>query len=448
MMRKQLLLILVSFLFPLPLFAFDPNYIIGDADVIDYESMTLGHIQNFLEQKGGALAYTLIQDRDGGLKRPADIIYLSCLEYKINPKLMLALLQKEQSLIEDKNPKQGQYDWATGYAACDACDVSEPGIARFKGFAKQVNSAAAQIRYYMEHPTELTVKPQMDKVISGQKVTPQNIATASLYTYTPHISGNQNFWTIWNRWFGITRPDGTVVSIENAKGKIEYWLIANGTRRKIASKSVLNSRFDPKKIIAISQKDLENYPPGKEIKFPQYSLLQVKSGKIHLLTNDMVRPIENNNTFKKLGFNWDEVVSITEEDLKSFRLGEPITAKATNLTGTLIQNKKTGGVYWVQEGKKSPIISKLLLKLNYPTKKIVGMAEGELAKFETARPVGFKEGELIASIETKEVYVISNGLRRKITSTEKFSELGYRWDNVINVDEKLILLHEQGDPLS
>jgi len=107
------------------------NYIISDYDLTDYQSMDLNQIQSFLVSKSSSLAN--YSDPITRLSA-AQVIYQSAQDFQISPKFLLALIQKEQSLVEDGTPLPSQYDWATGYAVCDSCSTDDPLIQKFKGF--------------------------------------------------------------------------------------------------------------------------------------------------------------------------------------------------------------------------------------------------------------------------------------------------------------------------
>ena len=449
-MKKSLFLSLFLLIFT-PLFAvyaFDPNDIISDNDINDYESMSLGAIQEFLRKKDGTLYNYITIDRDGNLRMAVDIIYLAAVTNKVNPKFLLVLLQKEQSLVEDSTPVQGQFDWATGYAVCDSCDVSEPSIERFKGFPKQVNSAAAQVRYYMDNPNEFYYKKNKQYVIDKEIVVPANTATAALYNYTPHIAGNKNFDRIWNRWFGRKFPDGAILQDKEDENSSVY-LIKDGKKREFSSWASFTSRYSPKKIQKVSKEDIEQIEDGESIKFPPFSLLQSVKGTIYLLTsNDEIRGISSMGVFKKLGFNPDEIVSVTDEDLASYIEISSITMDSIYPTGALLQNQETGGVYYVEDGVKHPIWSKQLLEVNFKNKKITAILPTDLDKFNNGTPVLFKDGELVTSPATKTVYVISGGKKLPISSADVFNSLGYSWDNIIMTSDKVLSLHETGEPVT
>ena len=121
-----------------------PNMILGDGD-IELGSLNLAGIQAFLSEKG-TLGHYRTNDIDGVEKPASEIIWRVSTPYKINPRYLLALLQKEQSLVEHPSPSQRQFDWATGYGVCDSCSKDDPGIQDFKGFANQLEWAAKQHR--------------------------------------------------------------------------------------------------------------------------------------------------------------------------------------------------------------------------------------------------------------------------------------------------------------
>lgn len=426
---------------------FNPNYIISDEEVLDYTSMNLDDIKAFLKDKAGFLATYSCANPDGKMMTAAEIIYDRAVANKVNPKFILVLLQKEMSLIDDVSPKQSQLDWAAGYGCPDgdACN------ARWKGFWKQVNSASLQFRDYMDNPQLYTYKVGGSYVFANyystlQKgsitVKPLSQATAALYNYTPHVyNGNYNFWKIWKRWFAKTYPDGTLLQ---GKGEKEVWLIQGGKKRQFSSKGVLISRFNINKIITVDPKDLSGYDKGAAINFPQYSLVQSPKGTIFLLVDDKKHGIASMQAFRKIGFNMVEVEKASWDDLNAYKNGAILTATSTYPVGALLQNNKTGGVYWVINNTRAPIIDKIFLSTKFKNRKIKAVAPKELDKYATTTPVLFDDGELLRPSVGAGVYVITNKEKRLFSSDELFEALNYRWDNIITVSQKVLDLYPTG----
>ena len=430
---------------------FNPNYIISDHEILDHNSMSLDNIREFLRNKNSFLSTYSAQNPDGKTMTAAEIIYDRAITNKVNPKFILVLLQKEQSLVEESSPRQSQLDWAAGYGCPDsaACNT------RWKGFWKQVNSASLQFRDYMDNPRLYTYKagytytftnPYSTTIKEPVVVTPVNQATAALYNYTPHVyNGNLNFYKIWQRYFTKGYPDGSLIQ---AQGEAGVWLIQDGKKRPFTSKGALTSRFDINKILTVNKTDLDKYEKGAPIKFAQYSLVRSPRGTIYLLADNKKHGIVSQEAFRKIGFNGDEVVNASWEDIDSYIEGAPITATSTYPTGALLQNNITGGVYWVIEGKKAPLWDKIFLSTKFKNKKLIKVTPAELDTYPTTDPVVYGDGELLKAPLSAAVFIVTNGQKRLITSGNVFEDLGYKWSNVITVNPKVIHLYPDGEPIT
>lgn len=161
-----------------------------------------------------------------GNKSGAQIIYEVAQSCGVSPKVLLVLLQKEQSLITDDWPWSTQYRSATGYG----CPDTAPCDAEYYGFFNQVYMAARQFKRYALNPANYNYRKDRNNFIQynpnsscgGGEVYIRNQATAGLYNYTPYqpnaaalnnlyglgdscsAYGNRNFWRMYSDWFGNT----------------------------------------------------------------------------------------------------------------------------------------------------------------------------------------------------------------------------------------------------
>ncbi|MFA4942691.1 MAG: hypothetical protein WC564_03595 [Patescibacteria group bacterium] len=485
--KISLILALIFFFYPSNSFAqttidpeFNPGRIISDAEILNTDSMSLIEIQNFLNKQNSFLAnYATYNSHGTPNKTAAEIIYeaatanydcenvelsdtpteaekkLKCRAVNtVSPKFLLVLLQKEQSLISDTNPKQSQLDWATGYGCPDnwACNPY------YKGFGKQVNSAALQFRYYMDHPNSYRYRAgntysftnPYGTITNGPiNVTVENTATAGLYNYTPHVfNGNYNFFKLWKKYFPknqLVYPDGSLLKIN---GEVGVWLIDGGKKRPFLSRGALSSRFDEKKVITVGKEVLDNYEKGEAIKFPNYSIIKTPDKKRYLLVDNTKRLIVSETAFKNIGFNPDEIIEAPISDLAGYSDGQNLTSTSTNITGTLMQSTKNGGIYFVQDNTKAPLIDKILLSTKFKGKKIIKASETTLAKYTKIAPILFGNSELLKSSASPAVYLIDGGQKRPFSSGETFETLGYNWNNVITVSPQLLSLYPLGTAMS
>ncbi len=486
---------------------FNPNNIISDYEMLNAKSLNVNQIQSFLQNQGSFLATYQTDNAYGSIKSAAEIIYdasnnnyncdgvtlsdnptefernLKCKRITtINPKVLLTLLQKEQSLIQKTNPSQKALDEATGYGCPTGSKTCSP---YWKGFGKQVNSAALQFLHYMESPRsynfkvgqtyiakdKYTMLKSVDAAIADNSynsivqspgfvnVTIENQATAALYIYTPHVyNGNYNFDQLYKKYFGSAGnndnippkpnvlpkiyPDASILKLKDDPG---IWLIEGGFKRPFANYSSFISRFSERQVIITSSDILDAYPKGEPIKFPDYSLVQTPDKKIYLLVGKEKRPFESLEIFKRIGFHESEIEPASYTELYGYVDGQAITANSTYVTGALLQDIKTGGVYYVENGTKAPLLDKVLLQTKYKGKDIMRVSAEILNKYLKIDPILLPDGSLLKSNASAAVYLVSDGVKRAFASGEIFSNLGYRFDNVITVSPQLLYQYPQGE---
>lgn len=426
-----------------------PEHLLSDADMQNTASMTREDIQAFLSR--GSLDRYKTKDAFGVIRPAADIILDASKKFQLNPQLLLVTLQKEQSLVENPSPSQNQLDWAMGYAICDDCSKSDPRLQKYKGFGNQVYQAAKHFRE--AYLTRLESKgattsgygPGIQSMIDGTILIPENNATAALYTYTPHLHGNLNFMSIWNRWFTKNYPTGTLIQ-NRSTGAV--WLVQDGMKRPIISKAALASRFNLSTIVPTDAFTIANYPDGKPINFPNYSLLRAPSGSVYLIVDDTKRSFVSMEAFHDVGFMDDDIVDATDADLTAYTDGELITTTNKQIRGTLMQDKKTGAVFFVSGNTKKPIISPEILSARFPREQKSLASSDILTKYQTGSPISFPDGTLIGLRGSSEVFVVEDGKRRPIKDAATFLTYGWKWHQIYWTNERSVLLQPLGEILS
>lgn len=237
---------------------FRPGNIVSDAVFFDRNTMTEAQIQAYLEQKVPRCqsGYTCLRDwydtsrttvadpmcnayQGGTRERASRIIFKVAQACGINPRVILVMLEKEQSLVTHTWPSEWRFRSAMGQGCPDtaACD------ARYYGLFNQVYGAAWQLKRYanppgtsryftwyapgktwniLYHPPFKEGDRWVDRCGSAP-VYVENQATANLYYYTPYQPnaaalragyglgdgcssyGNRNFFQLFTDWFGSTQ---------------------------------------------------------------------------------------------------------------------------------------------------------------------------------------------------------------------------------------------------
>lgn len=170
--------------------------------------------------------YICLKDYVEGGKGAAHIIYDAAQEFRINPQVLIVLLQKEQGLVTDAWPFPVQYRSATGYG----CPDTAPCDSEYYGLTNQIRWSARMFRAIMNNsPTWYTpyilgnnyIQYNPTASCGGSTVNILNRATQALYNYTPYqpnqaaldagygtapcgAYGNRNFYLFFTDWFGST----------------------------------------------------------------------------------------------------------------------------------------------------------------------------------------------------------------------------------------------------
>jgi hypothetical protein len=454
--------LLAALLVPSTTFAaFNPNFVISDKDLTTI-GMSRAQIQSFLERQTGALATYTVQI-DGVTHRASDVIYDASVAAGINPKYLLVLLQKEQSLISDPTPSEDQLFWATGYGVCDSCSKTDPAVKAKGGFVNQVKSGASRITttYFPQIDANgqyLGWGPGVKKTItcirsdsslcatgSSVSITPENKATAAMYIYTPHLHGNYNVWRLWNQWFRNLFPDGVIVSVKGAS----YYLLQGGVRRRIDDNAINswtsgNSRLP----VVINRDELDKYDAGAPLHFARRQLVQVQKGGVYLIQDTVKRAITSRAAFVREGFSQRDVIKKTEADVALYTTGDPITTESMYPAGRLLQSKQTGAVYYVQDGVSRAFYSRAILKANFPGAKPKKVEQAELDLFTRGMPMPFPDGSLVTSATTPgAVYLVSNGSKLPIANPETMKTYGFRYNQIVKTDNHSLEAMPTGAPL-
>jgi len=454
-------IIIFIFAFVVPLkataFNFNPNNIISDFELKDKNSMSQNAIQAFLN-KHNSILKDMTFDVSGTEKTAAEIIYQAAQQHIISPKFILTKLDQEQCLIRGcsflKDPERLRkaLDWACGFSVCDSCKGS--GNDKYRGFANQVDAVASVQNDYIRRASTASYIRAKGKAFTtndGYTIIPENQATANLYTYTPYqggangIGGNYLFAKLWDQYWGsLLYPDGTVLKDE----KGTYWLVDGSAKRRYRSEAVYLSSHSPEDAVTASAAVLDEYEEGLEIKFANYSLVQDEKKDTYLLVDGRKRKIQDQDTFRALGFNPEEVETVSSQEIVVYKNAVPITKSSIYPQGALFLEQGTNQLYWAQNGFKYALTPQIA-DLNYSNVQPITVSKQEIEKLYLGQPQKLKDGKFIKSIQGQ-IYLVSQEILRPIASVIDFISLfgEDKLASIKQVGDDVLSLHKIGDELS
>jgi hypothetical protein len=200
---------------------YNPLLVISDENWRDTGSMSQADIQAFLEaplpgEGASVLAKYSCPEHGthgGAVKRASQIIWEACQAYNLSPKVILATLEKEQSLLtQHPHLKTAKHSHGTDYHIMYALGVGvfAGSTDRHPGFGDQVWESARRFgtfpgSYAWTSGDRKYVHSYPDSSRTGTDthiwITPLNNPTWALYTYTPYYP-QVSFWTYYVRFFG------------------------------------------------------------------------------------------------------------------------------------------------------------------------------------------------------------------------------------------------------
>lgn len=203
-----------------------------NTELTDFNSMTLDEISKFLERHGSFLR-GWIDDVDGIPINPAQEIYFNAAQNRrINPKVLLTILQREQGAITATTRLRDRL--LRRIMGWDVVDGQIP--LEDKSIRGQIFEAASQLRRDFDRLTDVRVPPPkrstaggwrvgvQRKTTDGVLVTPATEVSAIMYSYNPEVGerwgggkgvgGNSGFCYWWDQ-FGFKPRERLVLSPQN-----------------------------------------------------------------------------------------------------------------------------------------------------------------------------------------------------------------------------------------
>lgn len=325
-------------------------------------TMSEADIQNFLASKNSGLTnFTDIENCGsssganytyystfytcGARVKASKIIYDAARAYGINPQVIIATLQKEQSLITTPNPVSSQLNYAMGYGCPDSS-----GCSGYAGFFNQVDNGAWQFRtdyelssgnsywgyspasYPCNGPTRYYNKallPSNDVTFMDDRGTGYthfiipNASTATLYCYTPHVfpgssqqyySGSYWFVYYFSVWFG---GNATPYAFKSSSNNTVY-LYVNGFKVAVPTIAMLQDYgISPSSIQVLSQSMVDSIPapnlavdgvsPTLGWLVKSYSDSDADGGSVYLISVGQKNTVISMQQFNDFGFTGSDI---------------------------------------------------------------------------------------------------------------------------------------------
>jgi hypothetical protein len=138
----------------------------------------------------------------------------------------------------------------------------------------------------------------------------------------------------------------------------DYYQLKDNALYKFVSEKAYLTNYDPDQASAKDDNFLKNYPISNEfIGFRDGTLLS--SGiSVFLVSGNKIWPINNPVTFVSNGWNWNDVIPSSGEEIGIYQKEKLFTLKTPQPNGTLFFDKAAGKYYLIADGKKHELVGK------------------------------------------------------------------------------------------
>ncbi|OGZ32716.1 MAG: hypothetical protein A2V69_00775 [Candidatus Portnoybacteria bacterium RBG_13_40_8] len=174
-------------------------------------------------------------------------------------------------------------------------------------------------------------------------------------------------------------------SLVKSFSRDRVYLIENNKRRPILSQRLFNlKKFKWNKVVSLSDRDLAVYPLSLAVAYPDGSLIKGTAPDVYLIEKEKRRLITSQLIFNNRGFKWNNVLKITDEELLSHPIGEAVLLK----DGTLAKGPSPE-IYYIRSEKKHWIKSvDVFLNLGFKWQNVVKISNNEINQYALGAAIG------------------------------------------------------------
>ena len=230
-------------------------------------------------------------------------------------------------------------------------------------------------------------------------------------------------------------PDYAENTILRSLTRSLTFLIENGVRKKIISSAILDSRgLNLASAISVTDRELASYPYRGLLGFSEGSLVaDQNTGSVYVVEENMLRHITSAALFNTLNFIWNYINPVSSEELKVHTVGDPLLFP----DGILITGSDPR-VWLVDNQDRRHIASaRLFGVLGFRWDEIQQLEDYEVERYDEGLFVFWPDGTLIRGEETEEVYLVKDGGNKEwIPSAEEFITQGYKWENIVVITQE------------
>lgn len=152
-------------------------------------------------------------------------------------------------------------------------------------------------------------------------------------------------------------PDGTLI-----KAGDNYYKFKDQKLYAFASTNAYLSQYSDRQAIKKDIDFLDKYELVPDILGFASGMLLSYGESAFIVSGSEILPIDSPITFESMGFNWDDIIPASSEEIGIYERGKLFTVNRPHPNGTIFAGKESGKYYLVQNGAKREIIGSHIIK--------------------------------------------------------------------------------------
>jgi hypothetical protein len=163
----------------------------------------------------------------------------------------------------------------------------------------------------------------------------------------------------------VNYPEDSLFRIQD-----NYYQLRGGQLSEFISEKAYLTRYNAGQAIQKDASFLNNYPLSEnKIGFADGSLVSFDIGA-YVVSENNIYPIADPRTFELMGFSWDDVIPISEDDLAFYARQPLFTINDPHPNGTIFLEKEDGKYYLIENGQKRELTGLNIVKIYLKRKPI------------------------------------------------------------------------------
>ena len=191
-------------------------------------------------------------------------------------------------------------------------------------------------------------------------------------------------------------PYGTLIQ---GTGESVYLYVDDQKRLFPLEEIFLSHGYHWDQIVRVNDDYLDTLPDGPPMKFREGTLVKGSGDTVYIIEHDQKRPFLSADIFETLGYHWQDIMKVPEITLTTLPNGEPVSL-GKHPDGAVVKSSKVNFAYLLDGGQKCWFpTEQAFLSWGYEWDQIITITDEELCSYPDGPPVKSQESFYLKNIQ-------------------------------------------------